>query len=90
MKEKELEEIKNKFVNLECVKNRKIKLTDVKETTVIVELSKCLGISIPPKLTWWINNNLICVWGNKSYKCKGHSDKIFEILNEIMKKLKES
>ena len=35
MKEKELEEIKNKFVNLECVKNRKIKLKDGPYTTCL-------------------------------------------------------
>ena len=90
MTEKELGEVKNKFVNLECVKNKKVKLKNGKETTVIVELAKSLSVDISPKLKWWINNNLTCVWGNMTYKCKGHSDKIFEILNEIMARLKEN
>ena len=81
---------KNKFINCEYMKNNKIKVDETNEVSIIRHFVDVLGIDIPVRLKGWIETNLVACWGNQKVKCLGQSSKIFEILNSIMEKLKES
>ena len=88
MNEKQLKEIKICFKDCGYIPNRKILLKGEKETTLILILADELGVYVSPRLRGWIKNNLSGVWGNQRIKCHGVSDKIFDILNLMMDKLK--
>jgi hypothetical protein len=70
------------------LQNKKIILKNKKETTTLLALARDLNVNVPPRLVGWIKHNLNGFWGNERVKCNGRSDKIFEILNLIMDKLK--
>lgn len=82
--------IKQKFIACEYISNVKIKLDNGSEISIINMLIKELNIPISSRLAGWIDKNLLGCWGNKKCKCKGQSNKIFEILNLVMEKLKEN
>lgn len=84
-----MEEIKRKFLACEYIENETIKYNGTR-ISVIGALIKDLKIKVPNRLSGWIESNLIGCWGNKKCKYIGQSNKIFEILNTIMSKLKES
>ena len=88
MNEKQLETIRDCFRKCEYLQNKKIALKNDKETTTLLILAKDLDVNVPPRLAGWIKQNLNGFWGNQRVKCNGRSDKIFEILNLIMEKLK--
>ncbi len=85
-----MNEIKEKFLACEYIDNVKIKVVGGGEISVINALIKELKIPISSRLAGWIEKNLIGCWGNQKCKCKGQSNKIFEILNLVMEKLKEN
>lgn len=88
MNEKQIKEMKICFKDCGYIPNTKIKLKGKQETTLILILADELNVYIPPRLRGWIKNNLKGVWGNQKIKCNGVSDKIFDILNLMMEKLK--
>ncbi len=88
MNEKQLETIRDCFRKCEYLQNKKIILKDKEETTTLLALARDLNVNVPPRLVGWIKHNLNGFWGNQRVKCVGRSDKIFEILNLIMDKLK--
>lgn len=86
-----------KFVKGEYVENVKLKIykeiaSGIKthEISLIAHLTDVLGIEVAPRVKGWINKNLKGCWGNTQVKCDAQSNKIFEVLNSIMDKLKES
>lgn len=86
-----------KFKKEEYVENVMLKVysedaTGIKthNISLIAYLTDMLGIEIAPRVKGWINKNLKGCWGNIQVKCDAQSNKIFEILNSIMDKLKEN
>ena len=79
---------KNQFINCKYLKNSKIHIDTTHDISIIGYFIDRLDIDVPPRLKGWVENNLIACWGNTKVKCVGESDKIFEVLNLIMEKLK--
>lgn len=88
MNEVDIKKYINRFTSCQYMKNFKIKKDETHEISIIGYFIDMLDIDTSPRLKGWIEKNLVACWGNKKVKCLGRSDKIFEVLNLIMEKLK--
>ena len=80
--------LKDCFKKCDYIPNKIVTLKNGEKTYTLLMLADELDIEVPARLVGWIKQNLTGFWGNKKIKCTGNSDKIFEILNLIMEKLK--
>lgn len=76
-------QIKEKFKKALYIKN-----TKCDNTTLLNKWIDKLGIEVHNNTRRWIDKNLIGFWGNQKVKCTNNSDKIFEVLDEVMQKVK--